>query len=115
MLSSEQFKSLLAQSLDAEIHSVEFDLMTYPKKPDTRPDASWRDHLLRTFSVRLKGAIEHKADSGLVAELTRFVENLERLDRTVSLYCWQAKTSRGSFSGWATDGEIISKNKFPAD
>ena len=115
MLSSEQFKSLLAQSLDAEIHSFEFDPKTYPMKPDTRPDASWRDHLLRTFSVRLKGAIEHKVDATLVDELSQFVSSLERLDRTANLYCWQAKTNKGGFSGWATDEQIISTNKHSSD
>ena len=115
MLSSEQFKSLLAHAFTEEIRSYEFEIKSYPMRSDTRPDASWRDHLLRTFSIRLKNSIQHKADSALINELSQFVGHLEQLDRTANLYCWQAQTSKGGFSGWATDLQIIHTSKYPSE
>ena len=104
-------EQLLKQHQNTEIVSCEFDRMAYPMKPDTRPDASWRDHLLRTFTVRLALAEEHSADASLIAEIRSFVSALESLDRTADLYCWQARTVAGHYSGWATADRIIHTTK----
>jgi len=111
MLSPDQIRSLLQQHLNAEIVTFEFTQKTYPMKTDTQPDASWRDHHLRTFSVRLRSAIEHKASPDLIAELKSFVSSLERLDRTADLYSWQARTAAGYYYGWATENKVIYTTK----
>src|SRR5688572_14384247 len=103
MLSLEQLRLLLTQDLNAKILTCEFDLKTYPMKPDTRLDASWRDHLLRIASVRLRGAEQDGSDANLIQEMKRFVCALEGLDRTTDLYCWQARTDSGYYGGWATE------------
>lgn len=107
MLSPEHLRSLLWHHLNSEILTCEFERNTYPMTGDTRPDASWRDHLLRTFSVRLRGAEQHNTDADLIRELKRFVSELEVLDRTADLYSWQARTASGYYGGWATADRII--------
>jgi hypothetical protein len=107
MAPSEHLRAILMQHLNTEVLTCEFDRKGYPMTPDTRPDASWRDHLLRTFSVRLRLAEQHNSDACLIQELKRFISALEALDRTADLYCWQARTDSGYFGGWATADRII--------
>ncbi|HEX8371892.1 MAG TPA: hypothetical protein VF585_03860 [Chthoniobacterales bacterium] len=111
MLTLEEFQSLLKQHLGAEIVCCELERKSYPRTPDTRPDASWRDHLLETFSARLRGAEQQKKDATFITELRSFVSTLQILDRTDDLYSWQARTAEGLFGGWATEDRIIYMTK----
>ena len=77
-------------------------------RPDSRADASWRDHLLRIFSIRLEIAKENKVAPDLIKEMQSFVTALEMLDRKSDLYIWKASTKSGHFIGWATEERIIS-------
>jgi len=108
MLTLEQLQSLFQVRLGSEIIKCEFDRKTFPMRPDTRTDASWCDHLLRIFSIRLRGAKENNVDSDLITEMQNFVTALESLDRTADLYIWMAHTALGHYGGWATEDRILS-------
>jgi hypothetical protein len=107
MQSPEHFRVLIEQHLGKAVLKYEVERKPYPMQRDTRPDASWRDHLLHIFSARLRTAEQHQADPALITDLKDFIAALERLPRTVELYCWSAHTKDAYYSGWASVDRII--------
>ena len=74
---------------------------------DEKTGQSWKEHLTRTFEVRLEGAIERGIDSEVIDETRGFLKHLEVFtpDRQLSLF--SAKTRSKNLGGWAIDDEIV--------
>ncbi len=74
---------------------------------DAASTQTWRDHLSRSFSIRLELSRERGSDPDYEAEVSAFLADLQALESGTPLFVFLALSDSSVYSGWATDQKVI--------
>src|SRR3954471_13603739 len=102
-MTSDRLAKLCEVKFGTPMEVFDFSAKTAEKTVSGQILTSWPRNLLRTFETRLRGSIEHGADSDLLREVEGFVRHLPSMPEDATLWVWQARSPDATFSGWADE------------